>query len=130
MNEPVNPGTIMPPYNNAYSHGVVIPAGARVLHTAGQVGARPDGSTPPDIESQAEQLWQNLLAILAGARMEVRDIVKLTAYVVGTENYPAYAAARARHLGAHRPASTAICVPRLLAPEWLLEVELIAARVD
>ncbi len=128
MNSPINPDGIMPPFNNAYSHGVVIPPHARVLHTAGQIGARPDGTVSADIGEQAEQLWQNLLAIVRGAGMEVTDIVKLTAYVVGTGNYPAYAAARARHLGEHKPASTAICVPALLKPEWLIEVELIAAR--
>ena len=128
MNSPINPGGIMPPFNNAYSHGVVIPPNARVLHTAGQIGARPDGTVSANIEEQAEQLWQNLLAIVRGAGMEVGDIAKLTAYVVGTENYPAYAAARVRHLGEHKPASTAICVPALLKPEWLIEVELIAAR--
>ncbi len=129
MNSTVNPVDIVQPFNNAYSHGVVIPPGARVLHTAGQIGLRPDGSTPGTIEAQAEQVWVNLLAILRDAGMTVTDIVKLTAFVVGTENYPAYAAARVRHIGAHRPASTAICVPALLKPEWLLEVELIAARV-
>jgi len=128
MNEPINPGGIMPPFNNAYSHAVVIPPNARVLHTAGQLGARPDGTVSADAGEQAEQLWQNLLAILRGAGMEVSDIVKLTAYVVGTENYPAYAAARARHLGDHKPAATAISVPALLKPEWLMEVEMIAAR--
>lgn len=128
MNSPINPDGIMPPFNNVYSHGVVIPPHARVLHTAGQIGARPDGTVSADIGEQAEQLWQNLLAIVRGAGMEVTDIAKLTAYVVGTENYPAYAAARARHLGEHKPASTAICVPALLKPEWLIEVELIAAR--
>jgi len=128
MNSPINPGGIMPPFNNAYSHGVVIPPNARVLHTAGQIGARPDGTVSTDIAEQAEQLWQNLLAIVRGAGMEATDIVKLTAYVVGTENYPAYAAARVRHLGDHKPASTAICVPALLKPEWLIEVELIAAH--
>jgi 2-iminobutanoate/2-iminopropanoate deaminase len=129
MNKPINPDGIMPPFNNAYSHGIVIPPNARVLHTAGQIGARADGTVSADIGEQAEQLWQNLLAIVRGAGMEASDIVKLTAYVVGTENYPAYAAARVRHLGDHKPASTAICVPALLKPEWLIEVELIAARV-
>jgi len=128
MINPINPDGIMPPFNNAYSHGVVIPPNARVLHTAGQIGARADGTVSADIGEQAEQLWQNLLAIVRGAGMEASDIVKLTAYVVGTENYPAYAAARVRHLGDHKPASTAICVPALLKPEWLIEVELIAAR--
>jgi enamine deaminase RidA (YjgF/YER057c/UK114 family) len=128
MNDRINPAGIMPPFNNAYSHGVVIPPNSRVLHTAGQIGVRPDGSVPAAIEDQAEQLWQNLVAIVREAGMEVGDIAKLTAYVVGTENYAAYAAARVRHLGEHKPASTAICVPALLKPEWLLEVELIAAR--
>lgn len=128
MNQRINPPTIMAPFNNAYSHGVVIPANARVLHTAGQIGARPDGTISDRIDEQADQLWQNLLAILRGAAMDVGDIVKLTAYVVGDHNYPAYAAARSKSLGDHKPASTAICVPRLLKPEWLIEVELIAAR--
>lgn len=128
MNSHINPTDIVTPFNNAYSHGVVIPPNARVLHTAGQIGLRPDGSLPTDIEAQAEQVWQNLLAIVRDAGMGVADIVKLTAYVVGSENYPAYAAARSRHIGTHKPASTAICVPALLKPEWLLEVELIAAR--
>jgi len=128
MNTPINPPTIVAPFNNAYSHGVVIPPNARVLHTAGQIGVRPDGSVPASIEEQAEQVWQNLVAILRGAGMDIGDIVKLTAFVVGDENFPAYAAARVRHLGDHKPAATAFCVPRLLKPEWLLEVELIAAR--
>ena len=103
MNKPINPDGIMPPFNNAYSHGIVIPPNARVLHTAGQIGARADGTVSADIGEQAEQLWQNLLAIVRGAGMEASDIVKLTAYVVGTDNYPAYAAARVRHLGDHKP---------------------------
>lgn len=125
----INPATIMEPYNRAYSHAVVIPPGAMVLHSAGQIGARQDGSVPVDIEGQAEQVWSNLEAILSEAGMRVQDIVKLTAFVVGAHNYPAYAAARTRRLGEHRPASTAICVPALLKPEWLLEVEMIAARM-
>ncbi len=124
----INPASIMEPYNRAYSHAVVIPPGAEVLHSAGQIGARQDGSVPADIEAQAEQVWSNLEAILDAAGMRVEHIVKLTAYVVGAQNYPAYAAARTRRLGQHRPASTAICVPALLKPEWLLEVEMIAAR--
>lgn len=128
MQERINPADIMQPLNNAYSHGVVIPPNARILITAGEVGARPDGTVPERVEEQAEQLWQNLLAILKGAQMEVTDIVKLTAYLVGEQNFPAYAAVRNRILGDHRPASTAICVPKLLKPEWLMEAELIAAR--
>ena len=128
MTQFLNPADIMPPFNQVYSHGALVPANARVLHTAGQIGVRPDGSVPSDIESQAEQVWQNLLAIVREAGMAVTDIVKINAYVVGTENYAAFAAARSRHLGTHKPASTAVCVASLLKPEWLVEVELIAAK--
>lgn len=128
MNSPLNPADVMPPFNNAYSHGVVIPPGAKVLHTAGQIGARADGTVPMDAGEQAAQLWRNLLAILREAGMEATDIVKVTAYVVGVEHYAAYAAARVAALGTARPAATAVCVPALLKPEWLFEAELIAAR--
>ncbi|MCC7122624.1 MAG: RidA family protein [Gammaproteobacteria bacterium] len=128
MNTLINPASIVQPFNNAYSHGVVIPPQARVLHTAGQIGVRPDGSLPASIEEQTEQVWINLVAILRDAGMDIADIVKITAYIVGDHNFPAYAAARSRYLGAHKPAATAFCVPQLLKPEWLLEVELIAAR--
>lgn len=114
---------------DAYSHGVVIPPNARVLHTAGEIGFRPDVSVPADIEGQMDQLWRNLIAILQAAQMEVSDIVKLTVFVVGAHNYPAYGAARSRYLGEHKHASTSVRVPQLLKPEWLLEVELIAAKL-
>jgi enamine deaminase RidA (YjgF/YER057c/UK114 family) len=124
----LSPPTLMTPFNGAYHHAVVLPPGARVLHSAGQIGARPDGAVPEGAEAQSALVWDNLLGILEAAGMDVTDIVKLTAYVVGAENYPAYASARSRVLGTHRPASTAVCVASLLRPEWLIEVEMIAAR--
>ena len=130
MLEKITPDGIMKPFNNAYSHGVVIPANARVLHLSGQIGARPDGTVPEDGHEQAENVWKNVLAVVRGAGMDVADIVKLTAYIVDETIYPSYAAARSRDLGdITPPASTAICVPRLILPEWKIEVEAIAAKV-
>ncbi|MEM7466776.1 MAG: RidA family protein [Pseudomonadota bacterium] len=124
-----NPSGIMPPFNNAYHHAVIIPANAEVLHIAGQVGAAPDGTTSPDPAEQSEQVWRNLVAILEAAEMTVANIVKLTAYVVSDDIYPAYAAVRNRYLqDVPLPASTAIYVPKLIMPEWLIEVEMIAAK--
>lgn len=129
MNTVINPADIVAPFNHAYSHGVVIPPQSSVLHVSGQIGVRPDGSVPTSAEEQAEQVWVNLRAILRDAGMAIDDIVKVSAYIVGEHTFAVYAAARARHLGSHKPAATAFCVPQLLKPEWLLEVELIAARV-
>ena len=127
--EKLIPDGIMSPFNNAYSHGVVIPPNARVLHVAGQVGVAPDGTCSNDPAEQSEQIWKNLTAILNDADMTVADIVKMTAYIVSDDVYPEYAAVRNRYFGDMQPpASTAVYVPKLIMPEWLIEVELIAAK--
>ncbi len=127
MLEKLNPPAMVAPFNDAYHHVVVIPPGARVAHVAGQVGLRPDGTLPDDLEGQAEQAWLNLMTALAGARMGAENVVKITAYLVDAEDYAAFAAARARHLGNARPASTAVLVQGLLRPEWRFEIEAVAA---
>ena len=125
----INPESIMAPVNNAYVHGVLIPAGAEVLHISGQVGADRDGHVPPDPAEQAELAWSNVMAIVRAAGTEASHIAKLTAYVVDEAAFPAYATARNRDLGeGSRVAATAVYVPRLVRPEWKIEIEAIAAR--
>ena len=124
------PEDMMQPFNNAYSHGVVIPPNARTLYTSGQIGARPDGTLPADGAEQARNVWVNLLSVIRAAEMDVADIVKLTIYVVDEAVFPVFAEERRRILGDIKPpAATAIYVPRLILPEWKIEVEAIAAKV-
>ena len=127
MLEKLNPDGIVAPFNNAYHHTVVIPPNARVAYIAGQVGLAPDGSLPDTLEGQAEQAWVNVMAAVRVAGMNADNIVKITAYLIEAEDYAAFAAARARHLGAARPASTALLVKQLLKPEWRFEIEAVAA---
>jgi len=42
--------------------------------------------------------------------------------------FPQYAAARAKFLAGHRPASTGLIISSLVRPEFLVEVEAIAAQ--
>ena len=125
-----NPATVVEAFGGGYSQALEIPAGARLLYTAGQVGVAPDGTTADGFAAQADQTWANVLALLAEGGMGVEDIVKITGYIVGHENFPAYAAARKKALGGIRPASTAIIVPVLALPDWLVEIEAVAAKVD
>ena len=127
MLEKLNPDGIVAPFNNAYHHTVVIPPNARVAYIAGQVGLAPDGSLPDTLEGQAEQAWVNVMAAVRVAGMNADNIVKITAYLIEAEDYAAFAAARARHLGDARPASTALLVKQLLKPEWRFEIEAVAA---
>jgi 2-iminobutanoate/2-iminopropanoate deaminase len=114
--------------NGPYSHGVLVPANARWLWVAGQTGTRKDGSIPSSVEEQTEVVWQNLLAVLAEGGMGVGDIVKATSFLTRAEDYPKFAPIRARFLGSHRPASTLLVVSALARPEFLVEVEVVAAK--
>jgi enamine deaminase RidA (YjgF/YER057c/UK114 family) len=122
-----NPKTIADPIGS-YSNGVEVPPNARWLHVAGQVALRRDGSVPSTIEEQTEVCWRNVLAILESAGMKVTDVVKMTQYLTRLDNFPAYAATRAKFLGGHRPASTGLIISSLIRPEFLVEVEAVAAK--
>ena len=122
-----NPPTIADPIGT-YSHGVESPPNARWLYIAGQVGIRKDGSVPPTVEAQTEVAWQNIVAILAAAGMKVTDLVKITQFLVNLEDFPKYAATRAKFLAGHRPASTGLVIRSLVKPEYLVEVEAVAAK--
>jgi len=122
-----NPPTVADPIGT-YSHGVEVPPNARWLYLAGQIGMRKDGTVPPTVEAQTEVAWQNIVAILAAAGMKVTDIVKMTQFLVNLEDFPKYAATRAKFLAGHRPASTGLVIRSLVRPEYLVEVEAVAAR--
>lgn len=127
MLEKINPAAIVQPFNNAYHQAVVIPPNARILYVSGQVGLRPDGSLPDTLEGQAEQAWANVMACVLAARMTRENVVKINAYLLDVADYPAFAAARSKHLGDARPASTAVLVKGLIKPEWRFEIEAVAA---
>lgn len=123
-----NPSSICPPLLPTYSNGIEVPANARWLHTAGLVGVDKEGRPTEGLEQQAETIWQGLVAILHSADMDVTDIVKMNAFVVLGQDARVYGAVRKKYLGEHKPASTMLYVPALLSPDYLLEVEVIAAR--
>ena len=111
-----------------YSDAVEIGAGKRQLHTAGTPGIRKDGSVPASFEEQADLAWQNLIEILNAAGMGVENLVKITQYLVRTEDIAAYPAIRLKHLGDHRPASMLSVVTFMVKPEILFEIEAVAAE--
>jgi enamine deaminase RidA (YjgF/YER057c/UK114 family) len=126
MNSLVSPVAIAPPAAN-YAHGVVSSGPMRMLHTAGTVPVRPDGTVPADLAAQADTVWANLTAILDEAAMAPSDVVSVTTYVVAGEDLGTVMAARDRVFGGHRAASTLVVVPALARPEWRMEIALVAA---
>jgi enamine deaminase RidA (YjgF/YER057c/UK114 family) len=122
-----NPPAIADPIGT-YSHGIEVSPNARWLYVAGQIGIRKDGSVPATIDEQSAVAWQNVVAILDAAGMKVTDIVKMTQFLVNLEDFPKYAATRAKFLAGHRPASTGLVIRSLVKPEYLVEVEVVAAK--
>ena len=126
MNIRHTPATVAKPFG-PYSHAVEAPEGSRLLYISGEVGVLPDGTVPEGIEAQAEACWRNITAILADAGMGVDDLVKITTYLVRPEDVAAAGAARAKHFGDARPGSATIIVKARVAPQWLIEIEAVAA---
>ena len=122
-----NPRDVHPPVG-PYSHTTVVSAGTELVFISGQVGMRVDGSVPSGFAEQAELTFQNLRACLAAHGLGVEAVVKLGVFIVPGQDFQLLRAARERHFGAHRPTSTSVYVPQLASPEFLLEIEAIAAK--
>jgi 2-iminobutanoate/2-iminopropanoate deaminase len=111
-----------------YSDAVETRGNVRWLHTSGTPGLGADGKMPADFTGQAELAWQHILSKLKAADMGVRDLVKVTQYLVRDADIPAYRAVRTRMLGDAQPASMLMVVAALPQPGWLIEIEAIAAK--
>lgn len=80
-------------------------------------------------EAQAEQAFTNLLHILSAAGSGPGDVLKLSAYIVGTANWPIFNQVCARRFGTARPARVVVPVPELHYG-YLVEVDAIARRLS
>lgn len=123
---PLIPKQIHPPFA-PYSHGVVVPAGQRLVFCSGQLGIGVDGIVPPDCGGQARLCFDNIAAILAETDMSFANVVRINAYVTGREHLPAYMAVRNGLFGEPYPASTLMIVSGFARPEFVVEIEAIAA---
>ena len=124
-----NPSSIAPPQAR-YSHSVEIPANARTLYVSGQVGVNPQGALAPTIEEQSENCWRNIKAILEDAGMSLDDLVRVNSYITDARFVEGFRIGRDRVItGDHIPASTLVVVSGLAAPDMLVEVEAVAAKV-
>ena len=122
-----NPETVHPPVST-YSHAIEVPPNARWLAVAGQVAMDTHGRIPEGFLAQCELAWTNLRHVLQSAGMCFEDVVKLNIYLIREEDLPAFREVRDRFLGEARPPSTLLFVRALARPEWLIEIEAMAAK--
>jgi enamine deaminase RidA (YjgF/YER057c/UK114 family) len=120
-----NPPTIHAP--RGYTHVVEASSPGRTIYIAGQVGIAPDGKVASDFRGQATQCFENLKAALAAAGAGFEHVVKITNYFVDIGQIPVFREVRDRYFDTKTPpASTAIQVGKLAAPEYLFEIDAIA----
>jgi enamine deaminase RidA (YjgF/YER057c/UK114 family) len=129
LKRPLNPAGIRAPFGR-YSHGVSVPAGARLVFCSGQLGLRVGDTMPTTVEGQAEICFQNIEAILAETGMGLADIIRINAFVTKREDMKSYMSVRDRFVADPLPASTLVIVAGFTREEFLVEVEAIAAKVD
>ena len=108
-------------YSPAVVHGGVI-------YISGQLGVRPDGdhTAGQPFEDQARQALANLLTALSAAGGSPDSLLKVTAYIVGVENWPAFNTVYAAAMGEARPARSVVPVPEL-HHGYLVEIAAVAA---
>ncbi len=125
----LSPPSIRPPFAH-YSHGIAVPAGHRLVFTSGQLGIGPDEKIPAGGEAQAELCFANIAAILAEDGMRLADVVHLNAYVTAREHMAGYMRSRDRQFPGTPPSSTLVIVSGFTRPEFVVEIEAIAAALD
>ncbi len=126
----LTPKAIRPPLA-AYAHGIEARV-RRLVVTSGQLGIGADGIIPETAEAQARICFANIDAILAEAGATRDDIVRLSAYVTDRAHMAGYMTVRDAYLAERpdKPASTLMIVSGFSRPEFLVEVEAIAAKED
>ncbi|RDW57249.1 hypothetical protein BP5796_12699 [Coleophoma crateriformis] len=117
----------------SFSHIASVQGPVRLIYCAGQVGADVNAKAPETFEDQVRLAFQNLKICLEAAGATLRDVIKITFYIVGWSKDMTLPFGRplmeflTDELGVYRPPSTLLSVVSLADPEWLFEVDAVAA---
>ena len=115
-----------------YSQIVDVSAG-RIIFIAGQTAVDRDGNVvgKDDFAAQATQVFHNLAIALQAAGCTATNLVKLTVYLTDMDNLSRYREARNRFFASvtppAAPAVTLVEVAKLYGPDFMIEIEAIAA---
>jgi enamine deaminase RidA (YjgF/YER057c/UK114 family) len=122
----VNPESLGAP--RGYSHGLLAPAGGRLLFVAGQTAsAGPDGVGAQSFVEQWSRALAKVLAVVREAGGSPGDIGRLTIYVTDLQAYRAnlkpLGEAYRELMGSHYPAMALVEVKGLVDAGAVIEIE-------
>jgi 2-iminobutanoate/2-iminopropanoate deaminase len=121
-----NPTTGIYPATPDYVHAIEVRDPRRLLYVSGTMGLAHDGHPGRTLDEQLTLIWSNLRTILKTAGMSVANIVRVTSYLRDVSYAEANQNARVAALGGRVVPTTALVV-QTLSPDWLVELEIIAA---
>ena len=116
-----------------YSQVVDVRA-SRIIFIAGQTALDSGGNVVGrcDFAAQAEQVFQNLTIALQASGCTPANLVKLTVFLTDMNNLGRYREARNRFFASvtppAAPAVTLVEVSKLYGPDFLIEIEAVAAE--
>jgi len=128
MKEFRNPQDVHEPVG-LYSHQIEI-SNERLLVISGQVGMRQDGTVPEDPLEQIEIAFENILRNLRAANMDVKDLIKITYYLVGEIDTAKRREIVLSKMQGHQPCSTLLYVAALASPQFRVEIDAWASRAE
>ncbi len=112
----------------SYSPGWEV-SGGRLIFVAGQVPWDAEGRTvhQGDVAGQTRQVIENVRAVLAEAGATLDDVVKITIFAADVRYRDTINRVRGEVFKPPYPASTQVAVAALADPDWLVEIEAVAA---
>jgi enamine deaminase RidA (YjgF/YER057c/UK114 family) len=116
-----------------YSQIVEVASACRIIFIAGQTALDSDGKLigKSDFTAQSEQVFRNLGIALAASGCTAANLVKLTVFLTDMDNLGLYREARNRFFATvappAAPAVTLVEVSKLYGPDFMIEIEAIAA---
>jgi enamine deaminase RidA (YjgF/YER057c/UK114 family) len=128
MKEARNPQDVHAPVGS-YSHQIEI-HNERLLVISGQVGMRADGTVPDDPYEQLDLAFENIVRNLRAAGMDVKDLIKITYYLVGEFDTARRREIILSRLQGHQPCSTLLYVAALASPMYRVEIDAWASRAE
>jgi enamine deaminase RidA (YjgF/YER057c/UK114 family) len=79
-----------------------------------------------DLQAQIEQVGKNVGSCLSASGASVKDIIFTHSYVTEPNEFNKYVDSRQRYFGPPSPKSTTLPLPRLLSPDFMVQVEAFA----
>jgi 2-iminobutanoate/2-iminopropanoate deaminase len=122
-----NPPDVAPPIRGYYSNCVKVRSGV-TIYVAGQLGVDSSGKlVGSGAAEQTEQALRNIDSILTANGATMRDVVKVTVYVIDISDLDVIAPVRMRYFPDQGPASVIVEISRLAFPDARVEIDAIAS---